>query len=209
MIYPATGAVIATLHASTPAIVEQALSHAKQAQQDWAALGGTARGRILRRAADIIRERNQVLSVLETYDTGKPIQETLVADATSGADAMEYFGGLTGSLTGEHIPLGGGDFVYTIREALGVCVGIGAWNYPTQIACWKAAPALTCGNTMVFKPSETTPLCALKVSEILSEAGAPPGGIQCHSGLWSGGCQLSHRPASRESLTDRFCSHRA
>jgi betaine-aldehyde dehydrogenase len=78
-------------------------------------------------------------------------------------------------ITGAHIPVAGGDFVYTIREPLGVCAGIGAWNYPTQIACWKAAPALACGNAMVFKPSETTPLCALKIAEILTEAGAPPG----------------------------------
>ncbi|NOE33942.1 MULTISPECIES: betaine-aldehyde dehydrogenase [unclassified Ruegeria] len=175
VIYPATGEVIARLHSATPAIVEQALNSAKSAQAAWAAMSGTERGRVLRRAADIMRERNYDLSVLETHDTGKPIQETTVADATSGADALEYFGGLAGSLTGEHIPLGGGDFVYTIREALGVCVGIGAWNYPTQIACWKGAPALACGNTMVFKPSETTPLSALKVAEILIEAGAPKG----------------------------------
>ena len=76
---------------------------------------------------------------------------------------------MAATLTGEHIPLGGANWVYTRREPLGVCVGIGAWNYPTQIACWKGAPALACGNAMVFKPSETTPLCALKVAEI------PPG----------------------------------
>ncbi len=175
VIYPATGEVIARLHSATPEIVDQALNSAKAAQTEWAAMSGTERGRVLRRAADIMRDRNNDLSVLETHDTGKPLQETLVADATSGADALEYFGGLAASLTGEHIPLGGGDFVYTIREALGVCVGIGAWNYPTQIACWKGAPALACGNTMVFKPSETTPLSALKVAEILIEAGAPKG----------------------------------
>ncbi|KIC08846.1 betaine-aldehyde dehydrogenase [Leisingera sp. ANG-M1] len=175
VIYPATGEVIAQLHSATPAIVDMALKSAEAAKAEWAALSGTERGRILRRAADIMRARNYDLSVLETHDTGKPIQETTVADATSGADALEYFGGLAGSLTGEHIPLAGGDFVYTIREALGVCVGIGAWNYPTQIACWKGAPALACGNTMVFKPSETTPLSALKVAEILIEAGAPKG----------------------------------
>ncbi len=175
VIYPATGEVIARLHSATPEIVDQALNSAKAAQAEWAAMSGTERGRVLRRAADIMRNRNYDLSVLETHDTGKPLQETLVADATSGADALEYFGGLAASLTGEHIPLGGGDFVYTIREALGVCVGIGAWNYPTQIACWKGAPALACGNTMVFKPSETTPLSALKVAEILIEAGAPKG----------------------------------
>ena len=175
VVYPATGEVIARLHSATPAIVDKALNSAKAAQAEWAKLSGTERGRILRRAADIMRDRNYDLSVLETHDTGKPIQETTVADATSGADALEYFGGLSASLTGEHIPLGGGDFVYTIREALGVCVGIGAWNYPTQIACWKGAPALACGNAMVFKPSETTPLSALKVAEILVEAGAPKG----------------------------------
>ena len=175
VIFPATGEVIAKLHSATPAIIEQAITSSLAAQKDWAAMTGTERGRILRRAADIMRERNHDLSVLETLDTGKPYQETSVADATSGADALEYFGGLAGSLTGEHIQMPDGDFVYTRREALGVCVGIGAWNYPTQIACWKAAPALACGNSSIFKPSETTPLSALKVAEILIEAGAPAG----------------------------------
>ena len=175
VIFPATGEVIAKLHSATPAIIEQAITSSLAAQKDWSAMTGTERGRILRRAADIMRERNHDLSVLETLDTGKPYQETSVADATSGADALEYFGGLAGSLTGEHIQMPDGDFVYTRREALGVCVGIGAWNYPTQIACWKAAPALACGNTSIFKPSETTPLSALKVAEIMIEAGAPAG----------------------------------
>ena len=202
VIYPATGEVIARLHSATPAIVEQALNSAKNAQAAWAALSGTERGRILRRASDIMRERNYDLSVLETHDTGKPIQETTVADATSGADALEYFGGLAASLTGEHIPLGGGDFVYTIREALGVCVGIGAWNYPTQIACWKGAPALACGNTMVFKPSETTPLSALKVAEILVEAGAPKGVYNVIQGYGDVGASLVTDPrVAKVSLT--------
>ena len=174
VIYPANGDRIATLHAATDAVVEQALAAAKRAQPEWAALSGTERGRVLRRAADIMRDRNRELSELETRDTGKPLQETLVADATSGADALEYFGGLAGSLTGDHIPLGT-DFAYTRREPLGVCVGLGAWNYPTQIACWKAAPALACGNAMIFKPSETTPRSALQVAAILHEAGLPPG----------------------------------
>ena len=173
-IYPATGEVVARLHAATPAIVEQALSSAKAGQKIWAAMSGTERGRVLRRAALIIEERNRELSILETLDTGKPLSETLYVDATSGREALEYFGGLAGSLTGEHIQLGQ-DWVYTVREPLGVCVGIGAWNYPTQIACWKGAPALACGNAMIFKPSETTPICALKVAEILHEAGLPAG----------------------------------
>lgn len=201
VIYPATGAQIAELHAATPAIIDSALSAAHRAQKQWAALSGTERGRILRRAADIMRERNRDLSVLETYDTGKPLQETLVADATSGADALEYFGGLAGSLTGEHIQLGE-DWVYTRREPLGVCLGIGAWNYPTQIACWKGAPALACGNSMVFKPSETTPLSALKVAEILVEAGLPAGVFNVVQGLGDVGASLvSDRRVAKVSLT--------
>ena len=174
VIFPGTGETIAQLHAATPAVIEAALAAAKDAQGPWAALKPVERGRILRRAADIIRDRNRALSELETLDTGKPISETLVADATSAADALEYFGGLAGTLTGEHVPLGA-DWAYTMRIPLGVCVGLGAWNYPTQVAAWKAAPALICGNTMVFKPSEQTPLSALKLAEILIEAGAPPG----------------------------------
>ena len=201
VIYPYTGKVIATLHAATPAIVDQALAAAKRAQKEWAGWTATERGRVLRRAADIMRDRNHDLSVLETYDTGKPYQETSVADATSGADSLEYFGGLAASITGEHIQLGD-NFVYTRREPLGVCVGIGAWNYPTQIACWKAAPALACGNAMVFKPSETTPLCALKVAEILHEAGAPAGVYNVIQGYGAVGASLVTDPrVDKVSLT--------
>ncbi|MDD9978447.1 MAG: betaine-aldehyde dehydrogenase [Boseongicola sp.] len=201
-VYAANGEVVAKLHEATDAIVNEALEAAKAAQPAWAAMSGTERGRILRRAADIMRERNHDLSVIETLDTGKPLQETLVADATSGADALEYFGGLAGTLTGEHFQLAGGDWAYTIREALGVCVGIGAWNYPTQIACWKGSPALACGNSMVFKPSETTPLSALKVAEILKEAGLPDGVynvIQGRGGV--GGKLITDRRVAKVSLT--------
>jgi betaine-aldehyde dehydrogenase len=202
VIFPATGEVIARVHAATPAIVERAIAAATRAQKDWAKLTGTERGRVLRRAADIMRVRNRALSELETLDTGKPLQETLVADATSGADALEYFGSIAAGLTGSHIPVAGGDFVYTVREPLGVCVGIGAWNYPTQIACWKGAPALACGNAMVFKPSETTPLCALQVAEILMEAGAPAGLYNVVQGMGAVGAQLvSHPGVAKVSLT--------
>ncbi|MBD3662683.1 betaine-aldehyde dehydrogenase [Sulfitobacter aestuariivivens] len=202
VIYPATGKVIATVHEATPAIVAQAIDAARRAQPVWATLSGTERGRILRRAADMIRDRNHDLSVLETYDTGKPYQETSVADATSGADALEYFGGIAATLTGEHIPLGGDNWVYTRREPLGICVGIGAWNYPTQIACWKGAPALACGNAMIFKPSETTPLCALKVAEILHEAGLPAGLYNVVQGKGAVGAALVTDPrVDKVSLT--------
>ncbi|MEM5503066.1 betaine-aldehyde dehydrogenase [Ahrensia kielensis] len=201
VIYPATGETIATVYSATPAIIDQAIKAAQAAQKIWAAMSGTERGRVLRKAADIIRARNHELSVLETYDTGKPLQETLVADATSGADSIEYFGGLAGTLTGDHIPLGQ-SFAYTVREPLGVCVGIGAWNYPTQIACWKSAPALACGNAMIFKPSEMTPLCALKIAEIYMEAGAPAGLFNVVQGLGDVGASLVNEPrVDKVSLT--------
>ena len=208
VIYPATGNVIAQVNAATPEILEAALNAARGAQSRWAALTGTERGRILRRAADIMRERNRELSELETYDTGKPLQETLVADASSAADALEYFGGIAGSLTGEHLQFGE-DFIYTIREPLGVCVGIGAWNYPTQIAAWKGAPALACGNSMIFKPSETTPLCALKVAEILCEAGLPAGVYNVVQGLGDIGAALVTDPrVAKVSLTGSLSTGR-
>jgi betaine-aldehyde dehydrogenase len=201
VIYPATGEVIAVVHEATPAVVEAALASATRAQGAWAAMRPVDRARILRRAADLIRERNQDLARLETLDTGKPLQETLVADWPSGADALEYFAGLAPTVTGETIPLGR-DFVYTIREALGVCVGIGAWNYPSQIACWKSAPALALGNAMVFKPSEVTPLGALKLAEIFTEAGLPAGLFNVVQGRGSvGGALVTDPRVAKVSLT--------
>ena len=189
VIYPGTGQVIARLHAATPAVIEAALASAARAQGAWAALRPVERGRILHRAAELIRARGTDLARLETLDTGKPLQETLVADWPSGADALEYYAGLAPTVTGETIPLGR-DFVYTLREPLGVCVGIGAWNYPSQIACWKAAPALALGNAMVFKPSEVTPLGALQLAAILVEAGLPPGLFSVVQGMGAVGAAL-------------------
>ena len=201
-IYPATGEVIARLHAATPAIVEKAVASARRAQAEWAAMTPSARGRVLKRAAEIMRERNRELSELETLDTGKPIQETIVADPTSGADSLEFFGGIAATaLNGAHIPLGA-DWAYTKRVPLGVCVGIGAWNYPQQICCWKAAPALSAGNAMVFKPSETTPLGALKIAEILTEAGLPKGVFNVVQGdRETGPLLVDHPDVAKISLT--------
>ena len=201
VIYPATGEVIARVHEATPAVIEAALASANRAQAAWAATRPVERARILRRAADLIRERNPELARLETLDTGKPLQETLVADWPSGADALEYFAGLAPTVGGETIPLGR-DFVYTIREALGVCVGIGAWNYPSQIACWKSAPALALGNAMVFKPSEVTPLGALKLAEIFTEAGLPAGLFNVVQGRGAvGGALVTDPRVAKVSLT--------
>ena len=190
VIFPGTGEQIAALHEATPAVLERALESAERAQRQWAQTPPVERGRVLRRAAELIRERNQELSELETWDTGKAIQETLVADACSAADALEFFGGVAATINGETMTLGD-DWVYTRREPLGVCLGIGAWNYPCQIAGWKAAPALACGNAMVYKPSEFTPLTTLKLAGILCEAGAPAGLFNVVQGGGAVGAKLS------------------
>ena len=201
-INPATGAVLGYVTAAGPAQVNAAVRAAQKAQPAWGAMTGTERARVLRRAADILRSRNQELAELETRDTGKPIQETQVVDVASGADCFEYFAGLAQSLGGEHIDLGIQAFGYTRREPLGVVAGIGAWNYPLQIACWKAAPALACGNAMIFKPAELTPFTAVKLQEILLEAGAPPGIFQVVQGFAETGRLLTRHPDIRKvSLT--------
>ncbi|MHA6685126.1 betaine-aldehyde dehydrogenase [Mesorhizobium sp. A556] len=201
VIYPATGETIATLHSATSNIVELAVEAARAAQPAWARLKPVERGRILRRAAEILRARNADLARLETLDTGKAIQETLVADAASAADCLEYFGGAIPVFNGESVDLGG-PFAYTRREALGVCVGIGAWNYPIQIAGWKSAPALAMGNAMVFKPSENTPLSALALAEIYTEAGLPDGLFNVVQGYGDVGAALvEHEAVAKVSVT--------
>lgn len=172
---PTNGEVIARLQSATEEDVNRAVESAKQGQKVWAAMTTMQRSRILRRAVELLRERNDELAHLETLDTGKPISETQYIDIVTGADVLEYYAGLILGLEGEQIPVREASFAYTRREPLGVVAGIGAWNYPIQIAIWKSAPALAAGNAMIFKPSEITSLTALKLAEIYSEAGLPDG----------------------------------
>ena len=174
-INPANGEVLAEVQVASKADVDLAVASAQQGQRVWAAMTAMQRSRILRRAVEILRERNDELAELETLDTGKPLSETRYVDIVTGADVLEYYAGLVPALEGQQIPLRESAFVYTRREPLGVVVGIGAWNYPIQIALWKSAPALAAGNAMIFKPSEVTPLTALKLAEIYTEAGLPDG----------------------------------
>ncbi len=199
---PATGEVVGYFKVAGATEVNAAVRAAQRAQAGWAAMTGAERARILRRAAALLRERNRELAELETRDTGKPIAETVVVDVVSGAECLEYFAALAQSLSGEHIDLGPQAFGYTRREPLGVVAGIGAWNYPLQIACWKAAPALACGNAMIFKPAELTPFSAVKLEEIFLEAGLPPGVFQVVQGFAETGRLLTRHPDIRKiSLT--------
>jgi len=199
---PATGDTLAEVEIAGPETVAAAVGAARRGQARWAAMTGTERGRVLKRAADLLRAANTELAELETRDTGKPIQETLAVDVQSGADCLEYYGGIAATLAGEHIDLGPEAFGYTRREPLGVVAGIGAWNYPLQIACWKSAPALACGNAMIFKPAELTPLTALRLAEIFTQAGLPDGVFNVVQGFADTGRLLTRHPAIRKiSLT--------
>ncbi len=201
-INPATGEVLAELRVAGAADIDAAVAAARAAQPGWGALTGAARAKVLNRAAELLRARNDELAELETRDTGKPIQETRVVDVVSGAECLEYFAGLAHGLAGEHINLGGQAFGYTRREPLGVVAGIGAWNYPLQIACWKAAPALACGNAMIFKPAELTPLTAVRLQQIFEAAGLPAGIFQVVQGFADTGRLLTRHPHIRKiSLT--------
>ena len=198
---PATGEVLCEVQIAGPADVERAIAAAQAGFETWSAMSGAERGRVLMKAVALLRARNRELAELEVLDSGKPIQEAEVVDVASGADCIEYYAGLAASLHGEHIDLGSA-FAYTRREPLGVCAGIGAWNYPIQIACWKSAPALACGNAMIFKPAELTPLTALKLAEIYSEAGVPDGVFNVVQGFAPTGQLLSRHPGiAKVSLT--------
>jgi len=191
---PATGDRLATVQQAGDADIDRAVQSAREGQRAWAALTSMQRSRILRRAVEILRARNDELAELEMRDTGKPIAETRAVDIVTGADVIEYYAGLATAIEGQQIPLRAESFVYTRREPLGVTAGIGAWNYPIQIACWKSAPALAAGNAMIFKPSEVTPLSASRLAEIYLEAGVPPGVFNVVQGDGRVGAMLSAHP---------------
>ena len=200
-INPATGELISQVEVALEPEVEAAIRSAESGFKRWAAMSGTERGRVLNKAAQLLRSRNRELAELEVRDNGKPIQEALVVDVASGADCIEYFAGVAGTLRGEQIALNNA-FVYTRREPLGVCVGIGSWNYPIQIACWKSAPALACGNAMIFKTSELTPTTPAKLAEIYTEAGLPDGVFNVLHGDARTGSLLATDPrVAKVSLT--------
>ncbi len=206
---PATSATVVSYRDAGAEDVDRAVAAARRAQPDWAALAPVERGRVLRRAADLLREHNGDLARWEVLDTGKPIREALVTDVHSGADCLEYYGGLIAGSTGEHHQLGS-LMAYTRREPLGVVGAIGAWNYPLQIACWKAAPALAAGNAVVFKPSEQTPLTAVALAELLLAAGLPPGVLSVVQGDGSVGAAISgHDGIDKMTVTGSVPTGRA
>ncbi len=201
VINPATGEVSYAVEVADEKIQQAAIESTHVGFTTWSAMTATERSRILLKAVALLRERNDALAAIEVTDTGKPWQEASVVDVVTGADSIEFFAGLAPNIEGNQQSIGE-DFYYSRREPLGICAGIGAWNYPLQIACWKAAPALACGNAMIFKPSEETPLGALKLAEIFTEAGLPDGVFNVVQGDGRVGAWLTHhREIAKVSFT--------
>ncbi|KFZ24940.1 hypothetical protein V502_00575 [Pseudogymnoascus sp. VKM F-4520 (FW-2644)] len=193
---PSTGTPLAEIHSASNRDVDAAISSATKAFKTWSITPAIARARILLKAVQILRERNDEIAKVETQDTGKPFSETSTVDVVTGADVVEYFANLVGGggLNGETAQLREDAWVYTKKEPLGVCAGIGAWNYPIQIALWKSAPCLAAGNTMVYKPSEFTPMHGQILAEIYTEAGVPAGVFNIVNGAGDVGGYLTSRP---------------
>lgn len=173
-ICPATNEMINEIEYATTDDLKRALTSARAAFAIWSSFSISQRSDILLKAAGILRDQVEELAKVEVRDTGKPISEALSVDVMTAAEALEYFAKVALAFEDAVMP-NHNALIYTSREPLGVCVGIGAWNYPLQIACWKAAPALMMGNTMVYKPSELTPMTSLLLAEVFIQAGMPAG----------------------------------
>ncbi|MCG3126236.1 MAG: Phenylacetaldehyde dehydrogenase [Phycisphaerae bacterium] len=176
-INPATEEVIAQVAEADAPDVEAAVKAARRAFEDgaWSKMSAADRGRLMYRLADLIEANKKELAALETLDNGKPFGDALAADLPLTIACYRYFAGWTDKIHGKTIPVAGPYFTYTRHEPVGVCGQIIPWNFPLLMQAWKLAPALACGCTVILKIAEQTPLTALRVGELILEAGFPPG----------------------------------
>ncbi len=184
-INPATEEVIADVAEGDAADVDLAVRAARHALENkaWAGMSQRDRGKLLWRIGDLILKHADDLARLETADNGKPIFESRQIDIPMAADCFQYYAGWATKIEGETIPVPGEYLNYTLREPVGVVGAITPWNFPLLLVSWKLAPALACGNTVVLKPAEETPLTALRLVEICQEAGLPDGVLNVVTGF--------------------------
>lgn len=201
---PSTGAELTQVAAGDAADIDRAVAAARQAFEhpSWSRMDAAKRGEILWRMADIIEARASELARIETLDNGKPLREAQI-DVATVIDAFRYYAGWATKLEGETIPVRGNMLNYTLREPLGVVGAIIPWNFPLVMASWKVAPALACGNTIVLKPAEQTPLTALELAVIGQEAGLPPGVLNVVTGLGetAGAALVAHPDVDKIAFT--------
>jgi acyl-CoA reductase-like NAD-dependent aldehyde dehydrogenase len=204
VIEPGSGQSFAEVAEAGLEDVERAVQRAYWAfeQGRWARLSATDRGRILLQAATLVRERLEDIAVIEARNAGKPIRDAR-GEVALVAAVLEYWGGAANKISGETIPVQDAGLEITLREPVGVCALITPWNFPLVIASWKIAPALACGNTVVVKPAQLTPLSVLVMADILMEAGLPSGVISVLPGPGPtiGNALVTHPLVSKVSFT--------
>ncbi len=203
---PATGDVIAEVPDASPADVDEAVQRAREAHRpdgEWRSLAPAARARLLWAVADLIDRHADELAELETRDQGQPIGISRNVSIPAAAEHFRYYAGWVTKIAGETNPLSfPGTFNYTLREPVGVCALIIPWNFPLLITAWKVAPALACANTCVVKPAEQTPMTALRLAELLAEAGIPEGVVEVVTGGPAAGAALAeHADVDKVSFT--------
>jgi aldehyde dehydrogenase (NAD+) len=183
---PATGEVITAVPEASPADVDEAVDRAREAFGSggtWRSLLPAQRARLLWSIGDLIEEHADELAELETRDQGQPIGIAREVSVAAAAEHFRYYAGWVTKIAGETNPLSfPGTFNYTVREPVGVCGLIIPWNFPLMISAWKLAPALACANTCVVKPAEQTPLTALRLAELIADAGVPEGVVNVVTG---------------------------
>jgi aldehyde dehydrogenase (NAD+) len=182
---PSTGEEICQVAEADAADVDKAVQAARRAfdQGPWKKMRASERGRLLHRLADLIEQNGEQLARLETLDNGKPLSIAKAVDVTKTIACYRYFAGWADKVHGKTIPIDGDFFCYTRHEPIGVIGQIIPWNYPLLMQAWKLAPALATGNTIVMKPAEQTPLSALRLGELILEAGFPEGVVNLLPGF--------------------------
>jgi acyl-CoA reductase-like NAD-dependent aldehyde dehydrogenase len=173
LLNPATEQPVAEIHSAGVAETDRAVAAAKAAFPAWRAVAPSDRARLLRRLASLVEDHGEELALLETRNVGKPISDSR-GEVGMVAEVFHFYAGAVDKHVGQTIPVAGGVDM-TFREPLGVVGLIVPWNFPLNIASWKVGPALACGNTVVLKPAELTPLTAIRLGELALEAGIPEG----------------------------------
>lgn len=184
-INPATGEVLTQVAEADADDVDRAVAAARAAFEggEWPKISGRERGRHLYRIADAIEAAADAIARLESQDNGKPLREARMFDINGAIECFRYYAGWADKIEGEVLPIPGPYFNYTRREPVGVCGQIIPWNYPFQMAAWKVAPALACGNTVILKPAEQTPLTALELARLAAESDLPAGVLNVLTGF--------------------------